>query len=94
MRCVQLLKQCKRLTSLRLYFERDLINDIFSNVFKADFEIRELCFLQEIERVEIWGLNYESLEQRGLVKWLKKEMKSSEKEEEDEKGLGKQDTDH
>jgi len=44
--------------------------------------------------VEIWGLNYESLEQRGLVKWLKKEMKSSEKEEENEKGLGKQDTDH
>lgn len=93
-RCVQLLKQCKRLTFLRLYFERDLINDIFSNVFKADSEIRELCFLREIERVEIWGLNYESLEQRGLVKCLKKEMKSSEKKEENEKELDKQDTDH
>ena len=88
-KCVQLLKQCKRLTFLRLYFERDLINNIFSNVFKVDFEIRELCFVWEIERVEIWGLNYESLEQRDLVKWLKEEMKSFEKKEENEKRLDK-----
>lgn len=88
-KCVQLLKQCKRLTFLRLYFERDLINNIFSNVFKVDSEIRELCFVWEIERVEIWGLNYESLEQRDLVKWLKEEMKSFEKKEENEKRLDK-----
>jgi hypothetical protein len=93
-KCVQLLKQCKRLTSLRLYFERDLINNISPNVFKADPGIRELCFVRGIERVEIWGLDYEPLEQRGLVKWLKEEMKSSEEEGEDEKGVGKQDTDH
>lgn len=93
-RCVQLLKQCKRLTFLRLYFEKDLINDIFSNIFKVNSEIRELCFLQEIERVKIWELNYESLEQRDLVKWLKEEMKSSEKKEKNEKKLNKQDTDH
>ncbi len=93
-KCVQLLKQCKRLTFLRLYFERDLINNIFSNVFKVDSEIRELCFVQEIERVKIWGLNYESLKQRDLVKWLKEEMKSFEKKEENEKKLDKQDTDH
>ncbi len=93
-RCVQLLKQCKRLTFLRLYFEKDLINDIFSNVFKVNSEIRELCFLQEIERVKIWELNYESLKQRDLVKWLKEEMKSSEKKEKNEKKLDRQDTDH
>ncbi len=93
-KCVQLLKQCKRLTFLRLYFERDLINNIFSNVFKVDSEIRELCFVQEIERVKIWGLNYESLKQRDLVKWLKEEIKSFEKKEKNEKKLDKQDTDH
>ena len=75
-KCVQLLKQCKRLKSLRLYFERDLITNIPPDAYKADPGIRELCSVRGIKRVEIWGMDHEPLEQRGFVKWLKEEMES------------------
>ena len=92
-KCVRLLKQCKRLTSLRLYFERDLIINVPPDAYKADLGIRELCSVRGIERVEIWGLDYEPLEQCGLVRWLKEEMESSREESEDEKRVGSQDCD-
>lgn len=84
-KCVQLLKNCKRLTSLRLCFDRDLITSISPHVYEADPGIRELCSVRGIENIDIWGLDYEPLEQHGLVKWLKEELKSSEKEEENER---------
>ncbi len=90
-KCVQLLKQCKRLTSLCLYFERDLMSEISPEAYKADRGIRELCSVRGIKRVEIWGLDYEPLEQFGLAKWLKEEMESPGEEEDDEKGVGRKD---
>ncbi len=75
-KCVQLLKQCKRLQFLRLCFESDLINNISPDAFKTDPGIRELCSVQGIKRVQIWDLEHEPIEQRGLAKWLKEEMES------------------
>jgi hypothetical protein len=76
-RCVQLLRQCKSLRFLQLYFERDLILDVSPNSYKADPGIVELCSIQGIERVEICNLGYESLDQCDFVKWLKAIMESS-----------------
>ncbi len=72
--CVQLLKQCKRLRFLRLYFESELILEMGLDAFKADPGIQGLCSVRGIERVEIWSLGYEPLEQCCLAKWLKEEM--------------------
>lgn len=83
-KCVQLLKQCKRLKFLRLYFESDLITDISPDAFKSDPGIRELCSIRGIERVQIWELGDEPIEQHGVVKWLKGEMESSGEKGEDE----------
>ena len=55
-RCVQLLRQCKSLRFMRLYFERDLILDISPISYKADPGIVELSSIRGIERVEICGL--------------------------------------
>ncbi len=74
-KCVQLLKQCKRLTSLRLYFDRDLILRTCPDVYKADLGIRGLCSIRG-KRLEICGMDHKPLEQHGLVKYLKKEMES------------------
>ena len=75
-RCTQLLKQCKRLRLLRLYFERDLIDNVSLDTFQADPGIRELCSVQGIRRVEIHDLGFEPLEQGGVVKWLKEQLES------------------
>lgn len=69
--CVGLLKQCKRLRFLRLYFESELIDVIAPKIFKADRGIRELRSVQ-VENVEIWSLGHESLEHHPLVDWLRK----------------------
>lgn len=74
-RCVQLLKQCKRLHSLRLYLESELILNIPSNDLKTDPGIRELCSLS-ISRVQICDLGHEPIDHHGLAKWLKAEMES------------------
>lgn len=76
MKCVQLLKQCKRLRFLGLYFESELIRKMTPDAFKADSGIQELCSLR-IERVEIMSLSHESLGQCRLAKWLKEEMEDS-----------------
>lgn len=88
-KCVQLLKQCKRLKFLRLYFESDLITDISPDAFKSDPGIRELCSIRGIKRVQIWNLGHEPIEQHGLAKWLKGEMESAGEEGENEKGIDK-----
>lgn len=85
-KCVQLLKQCKRLTSLGLYFDRDLIINLSPSTFKDDPGVCELCFVRGMKRVEIWELDDEPLEQRDLVKWLKEEIRIlGRREREDEK---------
>lgn len=89
-KCVQLLKQCKSLRFLRLYFESDLILGMSPDAYKADPGICELCSVRGIERVEIWDLGYELLEQCGFVKWLKEAIESSGEDGEDETGVGKQ----
>jgi hypothetical protein len=89
-KCVQLLKQCKILRFLRLYFESDVILNISRDAYKVDPGIRELCSIRGIETVEIWDLGYRPLEQCGFVKWLKEEMESSGEEGEEGKGVGKQ----
>ena len=71
--CVQLLKQCKRLRFLRLYFDDDLMDTIDPEIFKTDPGIQELRSVR-IDNVEIWSLSHESLEQQSLAQWLKKEM--------------------
>ena len=76
-RCVQLLKQCRRLASLRLDFERDLIINMSPNAYKADPGIHELSSVRGIQRVEIRGLDHESPDQHGLAKWLQEKMGSS-----------------
>ncbi|KAL8957687.1 MAG: hypothetical protein Q9193_005106 [Seirophora villosa] len=81
-RCVQLLKQCKRLRSLRLHIGSDLINDISPDDFKAHPGIRELCSLRGIQTVQICDLGYELADNHGLAKWLREKMESSTEEEE------------
>ena len=88
-KCVQLLKQCKRLEFLRLYFESDLITNMSPDAFKTDPGIRELCSVRGIKRVQIWDLGHKPIEQRDLAKWLKGEMESPGEKGENEKGIVK-----
>ncbi|KAL8648634.1 MAG: hypothetical protein Q9210_004878 [Variospora velana] len=81
-RCIQLLKQCKRLHSLRVYLERDLITDISPDDFKAHPGIQELCSLRGIKMVQIYDLGHEPVDRHGLGKWLREKMESSAEEEE------------
>lgn len=90
-KCVQLLNQCKRLASLRLYFERDLILNIPSDVYESDPGIHGLRSIRGIRNVEFWGLDHEPLQQYGLVKYLKEEMESPRGGRKDEKEIRKQD---
>ena len=87
-RCVQLLKQCKRLRFLRLYFENDLITKVSLNTFQADPGIRELCSVRGIKRVEIQDLGLEPLEQDGAAKWLKEQLESSKDNRKDDPESG------
>ncbi|KAL8978823.1 MAG: hypothetical protein Q9177_006300 [Variospora cf. flavescens] len=81
-RCIQLLKQCKRLHSLRLYLERDLITDISPDDFKAHPGIKELCSLRGIKMVRICDFGHEPVDGQSLAKWLREKMESSTEEEE------------
>jgi hypothetical protein len=89
-KCVQLLKQCKGLRFLRLYFESDLILGMSSDAYRADPGICELSSLRGIERVDIFDLGYEPLEQCDFVKWLKEAMESTWGDGEDEMGIANQ----
>jgi hypothetical protein len=76
-KCVQLLKQCKRLKLLHIHFESELMLKMPIGSFKADPGIRGLCSIRGIERVEIWSLGNEPLGQCCLAKWLKETIKDS-----------------
>jgi len=84
-KCVKLLKQCKRLRFLRLYFERDLVQHMSPNVYESDPGICELRSIHGIERVEIWDLGYEPLKKCGFVEWLKEAIEWPGGDKEDEK---------
>ena len=77
-RCVQLLQQCKRLRHLRLCFESDLITNVSLDTFQADPGIRALCSVRGIKEVEIQDLSFKPLESYKVIKWLKKQLESSE----------------
>ncbi|KAF1961562.1 hypothetical protein CC80DRAFT_193879 [Byssothecium circinans] len=87
MECVQMLKQCKRLRSLRLYFERDLIEQIAPEVFKTNPSIAELRSIH-IKKVEVWSPAHESLEHCSLVSWLREGMECSRTLGQGNKGVG------
>ncbi|KAK0118483.1 hypothetical protein ONS96_011580 [Cadophora gregata f. sp. sojae] len=84
-KCVRLLKQCKRLRTLRLYFERDLIEDMSPNVYKSDPGLCDLSSVYGIDKVEIWDLGNESLKESGFVEWLKEGIELPETTTIDEK---------
>ncbi len=90
-KCIQLLKQCKRLRLFRLYFESDLITNVSLDTFQADPGIRELCSVRGIERVEIQDLGYEPLEKDGAAKWLKEKLESPKENEKDHSESGEPD---
>ncbi|KAH7302866.1 hypothetical protein B0I35DRAFT_214495 [Stachybotrys elegans] len=71
--CVQLLKQCGRLRSLRLKFERYMMEDVPGPTFMADPGILSLCSIR-VERVEISNPDEESLDEHSIVHWLKDKM--------------------
>lgn len=75
-RCVQLLKQCKRLAFLRLCIESDLILNIAPKTFKEHAGISELCSLQGIRTVQIWDLWNEQPNHCSLAQWLKEKIES------------------
>ena len=87
-KCVKLLRQCKRLRFLRLYFENELMLNMSPNAFKVDPGIKGLCSIRGIERVEIWSMGYQPLEQCYLARWLKEEIEASREEGKDLEGCG------
>lgn len=77
-RCVQLLKQCKRLKSLRLIFDDHHLSTMSIGDFKAHHGIRELCTIQPLETVEVCGFDYQHLEHLSVsARWLKGEIQLS-----------------
>ncbi|OAF55793.1 hypothetical protein VC83_07744 [Pseudogymnoascus destructans] len=89
-KCVQLLKHCKRLRYLRLYFDSDLILGMSPGAYKADPGICELSSIRGIRRVDICDSNNTPLEHSDFVEWLKEEMESSNEAKKDKIGVGKQ----
>lgn len=73
-KCVKLLEQCKMLRFLRILFESELMLRMPLSSFKADPGIQGLCSIRGIERVEIWSLGSEPLEQYCLAEWLKEKI--------------------
>ena len=74
--CLQLLKQCARLTDLRLHFEKELIDIIRPDAFKANVGIQGLSYIRGLRIVEIRSLENHPLEQEGVVRWLKEQLES------------------
>ncbi|KAL8773443.1 MAG: hypothetical protein Q9209_001546 [Squamulea sp. 1 TL-2023] len=74
--CLQLLKQCNRLTDIRLILEKELIDVMNPDAFKAHVGIRGLSSIRGLKRVEIWSFDQEPLEQEGVARWLKEQMES------------------
>lgn len=75
--CLQLLRQCGRLTDLRLSFEKELVDIIDPDAFKANVGIRGLTSLRGLKRVTIQSFEHEPLDHKeGVVRWLKEQLES------------------
>lgn len=74
-RCVQLLRQFKRLRHLRLVFDEDIFPTTPCEDFKLDSGIRDLSSIRGLQFVEVWGLNKEPLDSNfDCAKWLKQRL--------------------
>ncbi len=82
-RCVQLLRQCKRLKYLRISFEEDLIWGVEPDDFMTDPGIKELCSLRGITRLEVWDLGDSSLEHGRVAKLLREKIERGKENEGD-----------
>ncbi|KAM4067397.1 hypothetical protein HRG_001350 [Hirsutella rhossiliensis] len=71
--CVQLLKQCGRLRSLRLKFESYMMEDVPEATFLSDPGLSSLCSIQ-VERIEIMNPDDQPLNEYSIAQWLKSEM--------------------
>ncbi|KAL8853767.1 MAG: hypothetical protein Q9221_001410 [Calogaya cf. arnoldii] len=75
--CLQLLRQCGRLTDLRLRLERELFDFVNPDAFKTNVGIQGLSSLRGIRRLDIQSLEHESLShEEGIVRWLKEQLES------------------
>ena len=59
--CTQLLKQCTRLRSLRVYLDHDLFSDGSLDTYADNDGLRELSTLSSIENFEMWNSSVESV---------------------------------
>ena len=75
-RFVELLKQCKRLKSLRLCFNRDLIDTTPPAVFKSDRGILALCAVRGLRDIQIRDTDHELFEHYDSIDWLKEQLES------------------
>ena len=76
-RCVQLLKQCARLKYLRVYFDDFLLLEAPPETYINDPGIRELCSLQGLEKVQVYGLSDDPIEDCPLAQLLKGSIEAS-----------------
>lgn len=76
-KCVQLLRQCKNLSLLRLQFPEEVLLDMSGDNFKADPGIRGLCSLHRIPKVEICSLGEERILGCDLAIWLKRKLEKN-----------------
>ncbi|RFU73327.1 hypothetical protein TARUN_8925 [Trichoderma arundinaceum] len=74
---VMMMKQCKRLRSLRLCFEDELIRDVPPAIFMADPGIRELCSVRGIRKFDIWDPFTGYLKHCSVAKLLREEITGS-----------------
>lgn len=79
-KCLQLLKQCKNLKSLRIFFDSDLVLDIPPDAYVPETGFHDLCLIRGIKRLEIWDLASEPLKQHIFVTKLREAMQSSHRE--------------
>jgi hypothetical protein len=79
-KCLQLLRQCKNLKFLRIFFESDLLLDVPPDAYGPETGFRDLCSIRGIERLEILDLVSEPLKQHTFVTKLREAMQSSTKE--------------
>lgn len=79
-RCIQLLKECRRLKHLRLYFDEDIVSDTAFADLKDELGIKQLASCGWIKELDIQSLECTSLDQYEFVKWLKRKMESGDRQ--------------
>lgn len=76
-RCIQLLKECKRLGLLRICLDQDIFEHVSTSTFLADPGIAGLCSLRHLRMLEVVDPRDETLEEHPAVKQLHEEMKKT-----------------